>query len=292
MKFTKQEQSLIKIAAAHMAPQMVKKATLQSKLAEYGIGLPKKASQEKQAEWYNPATWFKSDSAKGKQGQNAPVSYVDNAKANGMFPFPGTANAWTDEKTRQSPLELAGRIEQKRLANQMAGRDPDQNPKLGPLLPAPDPNFDDFKQMDGTRTPYAHERWYATAQGSRLGDLHAAFPNVRFFDDALRKELEREPYTQAAVQRAREAQASELAKQVAAPGTDSYNDALEMLIQAGVNNQNQFENEGTVSTPKTGEVPAGYTGENRLNDEQMQLMRRLIPAMGDTTNARRFSNLS
>ena len=44
MKFTKQEQSLIKLAAAHMAPQMVKKATLQDKLAEYGIGMSKKAA--------------------------------------------------------------------------------------------------------------------------------------------------------------------------------------------------------------------------------------------------------
>lgn len=44
MKFTKQEQSLIKLAAAHMAPQMLKKATLQDKLAEYGIGLNKKAA--------------------------------------------------------------------------------------------------------------------------------------------------------------------------------------------------------------------------------------------------------
>lgn len=44
MKFTKQEQSLIKLAAAHMAPQMLKKATLQDKLAEYGIGMNKKAA--------------------------------------------------------------------------------------------------------------------------------------------------------------------------------------------------------------------------------------------------------
>ena len=44
MKFTKQEQSLIKLAAAHMAPQMLKKATLQDKLAEYGIGMSKKAA--------------------------------------------------------------------------------------------------------------------------------------------------------------------------------------------------------------------------------------------------------
>ena len=44
MKFTKQENSLIKLEAAHMAPQMIKKATLQDKLAEYGIGLKKQAA--------------------------------------------------------------------------------------------------------------------------------------------------------------------------------------------------------------------------------------------------------
>lgn len=51
MKFTKQEQSLIKLAAAHMAPQMLKKAALQDKLAEYGIGMAKKAA----GEWTVPA---------------------------------------------------------------------------------------------------------------------------------------------------------------------------------------------------------------------------------------------
>lgn len=58
MKFTKQEQSLIKIAAAHRAPQMVKKATLQNKLAEYGIGLTKKVSQEKRMRGLLPAMGY------------------------------------------------------------------------------------------------------------------------------------------------------------------------------------------------------------------------------------------
>ena len=44
MKFTKQETSMIKVAAAFVAPQMIKKATLQEKLAEYGIGLKKQAA--------------------------------------------------------------------------------------------------------------------------------------------------------------------------------------------------------------------------------------------------------
>lgn len=44
MKFTKQENAMIKLAAAYMAPQMVKKATLQDKLAQYGIGMTKKAA--------------------------------------------------------------------------------------------------------------------------------------------------------------------------------------------------------------------------------------------------------
>lgn len=44
MHFTKQEQALIKLAAARMAPRMAKKATLQDKLAEYGIGMGKKAA--------------------------------------------------------------------------------------------------------------------------------------------------------------------------------------------------------------------------------------------------------
>lgn len=42
MKFTKQETSMIKLAAAFIAPQC-KQATLQSKLAEYGIGQTKQA---------------------------------------------------------------------------------------------------------------------------------------------------------------------------------------------------------------------------------------------------------
>ena len=54
MKFTKQEQSLIKLAAAHMAPQMIKKATLQDKLAEYGIGMSKKAV-DADGSWVAPA---------------------------------------------------------------------------------------------------------------------------------------------------------------------------------------------------------------------------------------------
>lgn len=47
MKFTEQEHALIKLAAAHLAPQLLKKATLQGKLAEYGIGMSKKASEQK-----------------------------------------------------------------------------------------------------------------------------------------------------------------------------------------------------------------------------------------------------
>lgn len=50
MKFTKQEQSLIKLAAAHMAPQLIKRASLQDKLAAYGIGLEKRAAGE-EAPW-------------------------------------------------------------------------------------------------------------------------------------------------------------------------------------------------------------------------------------------------
>lgn len=46
MQFTKQEQALIKLAASHMAPQMAKKATLQDKLSEYGIGLSKRAAAD------------------------------------------------------------------------------------------------------------------------------------------------------------------------------------------------------------------------------------------------------
>ena len=69
MKFTKQEQSLIKLAAAHMAPQMLKKATLQDKLAEYGIGLTKQAADPSgYMKAVNPLTGMPNTAAAGKAG--------------------------------------------------------------------------------------------------------------------------------------------------------------------------------------------------------------------------------
>lgn len=49
MKLTKQETSMVKVAAAYAAPRLVKKASLQQKLAAYGIGLTKKAETNGQA---------------------------------------------------------------------------------------------------------------------------------------------------------------------------------------------------------------------------------------------------
>ena len=43
MKFTKNETAMRKLAAAYIAPQLIKRASLQDKLADYGIGLQKKA---------------------------------------------------------------------------------------------------------------------------------------------------------------------------------------------------------------------------------------------------------
>ena len=44
MKFTRNETVMRKLAAAYMAPQLLKRASLQDKLAAYGIGLEKRAA--------------------------------------------------------------------------------------------------------------------------------------------------------------------------------------------------------------------------------------------------------
>ena len=49
MKLTKQENSMVKVAAAYAAPYLIKKASLQDKLAAYGISLDKKASAKRPA---------------------------------------------------------------------------------------------------------------------------------------------------------------------------------------------------------------------------------------------------
>lgn len=56
MKFTKNETAMRKLAAAYMAPQLIKRASLQDKLAVYGIGLKKRAADitsEADVDWRN-----------------------------------------------------------------------------------------------------------------------------------------------------------------------------------------------------------------------------------------------
>lgn len=61
--------AMIKLAAAYMAPQLVKKATLQDKLAEYGIGMNKKAADVPDyMKAANPLTGMPSTAAAGKAG--------------------------------------------------------------------------------------------------------------------------------------------------------------------------------------------------------------------------------
>ena len=47
MKLTKQETSMVKVAAAYVAPHLIKKASLQQKLAAYDVNLDKKASAKR-----------------------------------------------------------------------------------------------------------------------------------------------------------------------------------------------------------------------------------------------------
>lgn len=237
MKFTKQEQSLIKLAAAHMAPQMLKKATLQDKLAEYGIGMNKKAADL------------------------------------GTIPL---------SEKELTPVAAGGKAA----------------PRIGEPAPYGFTKLDDWP-LKLKKYPYFASRYW-NGQGWKQDDKGISdWNDARLFDRALRNEINQGAvselgghFTQGAVDRARGTQAQELAGRVVKPNTDAYNDAVQMLIQAGRNNQEAFETSGNTTPQNLETTPRGYFGPNRLKEKQLEVLRKYYPLMGSTDNFRRFSNLS
>lgn len=265
MKFTKQEQSLIKLAAAHMAPQMLKKATLQDKLAEYGIGMNKKAG-----------AW---DTIKGWFGGSKPIA---------------------DAPIKTQPDQTAG------SRKDAIGATPGSFPAGSAIHRLGDPMPSEMKPHRSeefrAKYPYVYRRFVNSPVNS--GGAYPydnALKDIRLFDNVL--ENLQKPVngvapanTQSLVDSARASQARQLAERISAPGTNQYDDALRMLIQAGRNNQEAFENTGDtlLDTTETGGggVPKNYKGPNRLNEEQLRQLWNYYPVMGATGNSRRFSNLS
>ena len=344
MKFTKQEQSLIKLAAAHMAPQMTKKATLQDKLAEYGIGMSKKAADlPDYMNALNPLTGFPGASAGAQAGARlasryapyvpgvatgdiakaaptktapAPTTAVQGSGAAGSFAKGNIANLIRQMSQKANARSAAAAQAGAAVGSALAG-----GKKTQTQLPANPPGASELpkKPMIGTPVPgnvgiqgginygdlrreypYAYQRWL-NSPDTRDENGATAIGNVRLFDNYLTRELRGDGtgngvFDQGAVDRAREAQARSLARDVTAPGTNQYNDAVRMLIQAGRNNQEAFENTGKTPADTTqtggGGIPTNYTGPNRLNEEQLRQLWNYFPAMGATGNARRFSNLS
>ena len=337
MKFTKQEQSLIKLAAAHMAPQMTKKATLQDKLAEYGIGMSKKAADPSgYMKAVNPLTGFPGASAGAQVGARlasrvapyvaggatgdiakaaptktapAPTTAVQGSGAAGSIAKDNIANLIRQMSQRANARSAAAAQTGAALGSALAGRQQPQAqapaagsnlirtaapgmPMIGQPVPTDAAIESPYDGKTSTQYPYMSSR-AGQQLWTEVGGREKAVENARIFDNALNKQLQTKPWGQGIVDEARQAQASELARRVAAPGTNQYEDALNMLIQAGRNNQKSFENKGeTIPRHPNFEIPEGYEGPNRLNGGQQKSLREFFPAMGATGNARRFSNLS
>lgn len=116
MKFTKNETAMRKLAAAYMAPQLIKRASLQDKLADYGIGLQKKAFVAGQVGKipkpmpYPRETW-KEGIQSGIRSLMDPVGWGNtmvnflnkNRAANNQMPLP-------TEAERQKADEIYGRF--------------------------------------------------------------------------------------------------------------------------------------------------------------------------------------
>ena len=332
MKLTKQESAMVKLAAAWMAPQMIKKASLQDKLAAYGIGLTKKAAdipeslkeapkpgiaQAAKPDWTKALEQAKTlkaqdprmyqagvDAVKGQAGQardpklNFLQQYFSKNRPNRAQQAAQAGFAIGSALRGATPAPAPAAPAAQPAAQAPAG---EQTPMIG----MPMPENEELSSSNGSKSkyPYTYQRWLSipsdsspyTPVGDIMREADENKTNVRAFDKALTEELKTSPFDQAAVDRARAIQADELAKQISAPGTNQYNDALQMLIQAGKNNQAGFERGGFVpnSTEYQGfggrKVPEGYNGPNRLNVQQSNQLNRLFPAMGDTTNSRRFA---
>ena len=351
MKFTKQEQSLIKLAAAHMAPQMRKKATLQDKLAEYGIGMNKKAADASSyMNALNPLTGLPNIAPAAKAGARlafrvapavaggatgdiakaaptktppAPTHAVQGSGTAGSFAKGNIANLIRQMSQKANARNAAAAQAGAAVGSALAGRQQGQSqapasqqsqapvaselPKH-PMIGSPMPSTLGTPRFwgsgdDSAKYPYTYQRWLKTPPEEFAEGGDSSLENVRIFDNQLEK-LQQSidgvapANEQALVDMARARQARTFADRITAPGTNQYNDAIQMLIQAGRNNQEAFENTGTTPTDsvqtggsRTG-IPKGYTGPNRLNEEQLRRLRNYYPAMGATGNARRFSNLS
>lgn len=322
MKLTKQESAMVKLAAAWMAPQMVKKATLQDKLAAYGIGLTKQAAGESAGDHFA-----------NRQQNMSRAEQADNNVSLGRLPDGSprpAANSQASWSASAIPTgaiggmtpgirAAVGQMLQRGVARNQAaanagaavgaalrgGQAPAQSttptrveetPMIGRPIPdsAPSATTPSAVEPDmKSKYPYAYERWLNTPDPMGGGE-RTAMRNVRLFDQYLNRAIGPSGVpNQAAVEAARGQQADDFARMITSPGTNQYNDAMRMLIQAGRNNQKEFENTGKTKADTTetggGGIPKNYTGPNRLNEEQLRQLQDLYPAMGDTTNSRRFA---
>ena len=341
---------MIKVAAAFMAPQH-KRAALQDKLAEYGIGLTKQAADlPEYMKVINPLTGLPNTAPAAKAGarlasnfagklaqaptagiaQVAPAAKALSVPQSSGNEQVGQGTAVDPKTSRLDALRAAFQKQVQDSLKQKAGagltgyavgqylrsKQPqaqttaptaqpaaqapagEQTPMIGRPIPDSAPSGTTPSAVVPnmkSKYPYAYERWMNTPDSIEGGN-RTAMQNVRLFDQYLNRSLDgqNDIPSQKDVEAARGEQADDFARMITSPGTNQYNDAMQMLIQAGRNNQREFENTGKTKADTTenggGGIPKNYTGPNRLNEEQIRQLQNFYPAMGATGNAQRFAN--